>query len=182
MIDPREFRTTLGRFATGVTVVTMREAGGTEDDTGDTGHTGDEAEDGGAGERVHGITVNAFLSVSLKPPLVGICIDKRANAHATLLESERYGVSVLRHDQEALSNHFAGYPTTSVEEPFEIYEGFPVIEGALAQLVCRVHEAVDAGDHTLFLGRVEALRHEDGTPLLYYEGKYAHVQALELSE
>lgn len=159
MIDPRTFRTTLGRFATGITVVSMRQGG-----------------------EIHGITVNAFLSVSLVPPLVAVCIDRRANAHQTLLETERYGVSVLRHDQRELSNHFAGRPVGQVPEPFTELAGFPVIEGALAQLVCRTVDAHEAGDHTLFIGRVEALTNEDGKPLLYYAGQYAIVGEIELSE
>lgn len=159
MIDPRDFRATLGRFATGVSVVTMRDA-----------------------ERTHGITVNAFLSVSLKPPLVAICIDQRSNAHQTLLESERYGVSVLRAEQEVLSDHFAGRPAGEIADPFEDFAGFPVIGGALAQLVCRIVDVHEAGDHTLFVGEAEALRYEEGTPLLYFEGQYAHVKEMELHE
>lgn len=159
MIDPRDFRRALGRFATGITVVTMRE-----------------------GEQTHGITVNAFMSVSLEPPLIAVCIDKRANAHATLSETERFGVSMLRSDQEALSNRFAGRPVTLAEDPFEPFAGFPVVQGALAQLVCRRAAAHEAGDHTIFVGQVEALRSSDGRPLLYYQGQYAHVHDFELSE
>lgn len=159
MIDPRDFRDALGRFATGVTVVTMRDE-----------------------ERTHGITVNAFLSVSLKPPLVAVCIDERANAHQTLLESARYGVSVLGSGQEALSNQFAGRPTPGLEDPFEELDGFPVVAGALAQLVLRIVAVHEAGDHSLFIGEVEALRCAEGDPLLYFRGKYAHVQHLELHE
>lgn len=159
MIDPRQFRTTLGRFATGITVVSMRQ-----------------------GNEIHGITVNAFLSVSLDPPLVAVSIDKRANAHQTLLETDRFGVSVLRHDQEALSNHFAGRPVGTVPDPFEEQAGFPVVAGALAQLVCSTVDRYETGDHTLFVGRVEALTHADGIPLLYYQGRYAHIDELQLSE
>ena len=164
-IDPREFRNALGRFATGITVVTMLE---------------DEDRDG-IGDRRRGITVNAFLSVSLDPPLVAISIDRRANAHATLLEADRYGVSVLRAGQEALSNQFAGRPT-DIPDPFGELAGLPVIDGALVQIACRIHAAHEAGDHTLFVGRVEALRYGDGAPLLYYQGKYAKVEGMELHE
>ena len=159
MIDPREFRNTLGRFATGITVVSMR-----------------------ADEAVYGITVNAFMSVSLDPPLVAICIDRRASAHQTLLESDHYGVSILRHDQEPLSNYFAGRPTPGVEDPFIEVKGFPLVEGALGHLICHIADVHEAGDHTLFIGRVEHLAYRDGTPLLYYQGKYAHITGMELSE
>lgn len=152
MIDPREFRTTLGHFATGVTVVTMCQEG---------------AE--------YGITVNAFMSVSLKPPLVAIAIDKRANAHQTLLEVDRFAVSMLRDDQEELSNLFAGYPSDAVAEYVEV-DGMPLLKGAIGQLVARITAAHEAGDHTIFVGQVEHLAYETGAPLLYYRGKYAKAQ------
>lgn len=160
MIDPRLFRNALGRFATGVTVVTMR-----------------------AGGETYGITVNAFMSVSLKPPLVAICIDQRANAHETLQEVERYGVSVLRAEQEALSDRFAGRPVDLGEsDPFVEIDGFPLVAGALAQLLCRVVDVHEAGDHTLFIGEVERALLAEGAPLLYFGGRYAHVKAMELVE
>lgn len=150
-ISPRDFRDALGRFASGVTVVTIP-------------HAGDPA-------GVRGITANAFLSVSLEPPLVLVSIDKKARAHAPLLEAERYGVSVLREGQEALSNHFAGFDAAVVPRFTEL-SGFTVLEGALAQLVCRVTDRVSAGDHTLFIGQVEALATTDAAPLVYFRGRY----------
>lgn len=159
MIDSREFRRTLGRFATGVTVVTMRD-----------------------GARTYGITINAFMSVSLKPPLIAVCVDKRAQAYETLRESERFGVSILRDEQEALSDQFAGRVAPPVKDPFVEFDGFPVLEGALGHLVCASCDVVDAGDHSLFLGEVEALASFDGCPLLYFEGRYAHVHDMELIE
>ena len=158
MIDPREFRTTLGHFATGVTVVTMLH-----------------------GEKVNGITVNAFMSVSLKPPLVAIAIDKRANAHQTLLESERFGVSILREDQELLSNYFAGYPTDVVPEFIEA-DGMPLVAGALGQIVARITAQHEAGDHTIFIGHVEHLAYAAGRPLLYHRGSYIRADAAVVPE
>ncbi len=152
-IEPREFRNALGKFATGITVVTV------------TAHEGDEA--------VRGITVNAFMSLSLVPPLVAVCIDKRANAHARLLESDIYGVSILAAEQRAHSNTFAGMPAEGLEPAFERLGEAMVLEGALSQLACRVRQVVDAGDHTLFIGEVEALNYREGEPLLYYGGRYA---------
>ena len=158
-IDPREFRNTLGRFATGVTVVSMR-----------------------AGDEHYGITVNAFMSISLDPPLVGICIDKRANAHQTLLEVDTYAVNILSSEQEAISNHFAGRPTPEVTDPFTLTHNMPLIPGALAHLICNITGVHDAGDHTLFIGEVTYLNYTEGDPLLYFAGKYAHVHNLNLSE
>ena len=151
-IEPREFRNALGKFATGITVVTV------------TSRRDDE---------VRGITVNAFMSLSLAPPLVAVCIDKRANAHARLRESEVYGVSILAAEQMAHSNTFAGVPADGLEPAFERLGEAMVLEGALAQLACRVRQVVDAGDHSLFIGEVEALRYREGEPLLYYGGRYA---------
>jgi flavin reductase (DIM6/NTAB) family NADH-FMN oxidoreductase RutF len=148
-IDPREFRNTLGRFATGITVVTMKQ-----------------------GEETYGITVNAFMSVSLEPPLVLVSITKTAKAHATLQASEFYGVSILSESQEALSNHFAGRPMAGLEVPYVQVDGFPLIKDALAHLLCRVVDRVDAGDHTLFVGQVAHLSYQEGKPLLYFGGRY----------
>lgn len=149
-MDSREFRNTLGRFATGVTVVTIPDGAG-----------------------VRGVTANAFMSVSLEPPLVVVSIGKKARTHALLLDAERYGISVLHEDQEAMSNHFAGFGG-ELEPTFEHLSGFPLLEGALAHLVCRTVDRHEAGDHTLFIGEVEALRYREGRPLLYFGGKYGH--------
>ncbi len=158
MIDSREFRTTLGRFATGITVVTIR-----------------------LGEEVHGITVNAFTSVSLEPPLVLVSIDRKARANALLRQSGRYGVSILGHDQHRHSNHFAG--RVQLEDQIDLVEveGMPLVKGALAHLICRVLQTVEAGDHSLFIGEVEHLAHREGKPLLYYAGRYAHLSDLHVS-
>ncbi len=152
-INPLEFRNTLGRFGTGVTVVTVQQ-----------------------GEEVRGITVNAFMSVSLAPPLVLVSIDKSANSHALLASSERYGVSILSEAQEAMSNLFAGRPDESIEVHYEYKDGFPLIRGALAHLVCRTVEAHEAGDHTLYIGEVEHLSYQDGKPLLYFGGRYGRLE------
>ncbi|MDZ7705309.1 MAG: flavin reductase family protein [Trueperaceae bacterium] len=149
----RDFRNTLGRFATGVTVVTMQQ-----------------------GDEVFGITVSAFMSVSLEPPLVLVSIDKKARAHPTLLEAERYGVSILSASQQALSNHFAGMEVDGLEPPYQHIDGFPLLEGAVGHLVCRVVDRHEAGDHTLFIGQVEHLAYEDKKPLLYYTGKYGRLE------
>jgi flavin reductase (DIM6/NTAB) family NADH-FMN oxidoreductase RutF len=149
------FRQTLRRWASGVTVVTMQE-----------------------GSEIHGITVSAFLSVSLNPPLVLVSIDKKARSHERLLGLEQYGVSVLREGQQRLSNHFAGWDDAFLPE-YEQLAGFPVIKGALAHLLCRTVERIDAGDHTLFLGQLEDLAWFEGEPLLYFSGKYREFIALE---
>lgn len=150
-IDPQQFRNALGRFATGITVVTIP-------------HDGE----------VHGITVNAFMSVSLEPPLVLISIDKQAKAHQLLLSSSHYGVSVLNERQVHESNRFAGRPAEGRAQ-FVTKEGFPLLAGALAQLICRITERYAVGDHTLFVGQVEHLAWQDDRPLLYFASEYAQL-------
>lgn len=144
------FRKTLGMFATGVTVLTTRVA-----------------------EQVHGMTANAFMSVSLQPPLVLISIDRRARMGALLHEGTRFGVSVLEAKQTGLSDRFAGRVADDLPEAtFEIVHETPLVEGALAHLVARVVRSYWGGDHSLFLGRVEFARYGDGRPLLFHGGRY----------
>lgn len=150
-IPPFEFRQTLGRFASGVTVVTARDAG-----------------------QRRGMTANAFVSVSLTPPLILVSVDHRAHMHALLSEEAvtRFGVSVLNSTQRHLSDHFAGRPGPEEAVPWFDHEGLPLIGGSVAQLVCRKQQAIPAGDHTLFLGLVEYSRYTDDDPLLYFRGQY----------
>ena len=144
------FRRTLGMFATGVTVLTTR-----------------------VGEQVHGMTANAFMSVSLQPPLVLISIDRRAKMGALLHEGTRFGVSVLEARQTGLSDRFAGRVADDPPEAtFEVVHETPLVEGALAHLVARVVRSYWGGDHSLFLGQVEFARYGDGRPLLFHGGRY----------
>jgi flavin reductase (DIM6/NTAB) family NADH-FMN oxidoreductase RutF len=152
-IDPDSFRAALGRFPTGVTVVTI--------DRPDTG--------------VHGITVSSFMSLSLTPPLVGVAIGDKARASSMLPSLARYGVSILAADQGAISDHFAGRQVQA-DAPFDHLDGHPVIRGAAAQLVCVVVNQVAVGDHTLVVGRVEASAVHSRPSLAYGQGRYGRVQ------
>ena len=143
------FRRTLGMFATGVTVLTTRRGG-----------------------QAHGMTANAFMSVSLRPPLVLVSIDRRARMSDFLHEGTRFGVSVLSQAQTALSDRFAGRTADAEEPRFEVVRETPLVEGALAHLVCRVVRSYWGGDHSLFLGRVEYARYGEGEPLLFHGGRY----------
>ncbi len=144
------FRRTLGMFATGVTVLTTR-----------------------VGEQVHGMTANAFMSVSLRPPLVLISIDRRAKMGALMHEGTRFGVSVLEARQTGLSDRFAGRVAEDLPEAtFEIVHETPLVEGALAHLVARVVRSYWGGDHSLFLGQVQFARYGEGRPLLFHGGRY----------
>jgi flavin reductase (DIM6/NTAB) family NADH-FMN oxidoreductase RutF len=153
--EPRAFRDALGRFASGVTVVSCELDG-----------------------ELSAMTVSAFASVSLDPPLVLICIARKASNHDRIARAGRFGVSVLAADQQALSNRFAGYggedaPVDWSRESVKT----PVLRGALAWLDCAVEQAVPAGDHTVYIGRVEALGATDGAPLTYWRGGYRSLRS-----
>jgi len=155
-VTPDEFRAALGRFATGVTVVTVET---TE-------------------QRIHGMTANAFCSVSLNPPLILVCIDHLAETYLHLREHGKFGVSVLKQEQEALSEFFAD-PERNPDAAYRLgiryrtmKSGMPVLENALANLDCRVVEAHAAGDHTIFVAEVREVRLGEGLPLLYFRGQY----------
>ncbi len=148
-IDARSFRNALGRFATGVTVVTTST------------HDG-----------VHGMTANAFTSVSVDPPLVLVSVSRQARTHGYLSDTRRFGVSILSVDQEAYAWHFAGRPRDGLRTPFVWKREVPLLQDALAHLVCRVEASYPGGDHTLFLGRVEELWYRDGSPLAVYRGRF----------
>jgi flavin reductase (DIM6/NTAB) family NADH-FMN oxidoreductase RutF len=149
MINPLDFRNTMGRFATGVTIITT------------------EVE-----AQVHGMTANAFMSVSLDPPLVLVSVGNRANLNTMLPHSGRYGVSFLSESQQPLSQHFAGRPIEGLEIPFIRKHDMSLIAGALGHIVTQIVESYKAGDHTLYLGQVEYLAWQDERPLLFYGGRY----------
>lgn len=154
-----DFRKAMGRFATGVTVITVD-------------HDGE----------VHGMTANAFTSVSLDPMLVLVCVDHRAKTHAHLHARKRFGVNVLADDQRTISEYYARPLRThenAEEEAGACFDrtahGTPVLHGALAYLECRLHTAQDAGDHTIFIAEVEDVVVRDGDPLLFFRANYRSI-------
>jgi flavin reductase (DIM6/NTAB) family NADH-FMN oxidoreductase RutF len=155
-IEPDAMRRTLGRFTTGVTVVT-------------TARDGD----------VHAMTANAFTSVSLDPPIVLVSVDHRTRMHRLLPDTRRYGVSVLASDQERVAWHFAGRPLRDPGELFEWAGDVPFVRGAIAQVGCSLHAEHEAGDHTLYLGRVEHLDGRRGEPLVFHAGAFGRLSAEE---
>lgn len=145
-------RTCLGRFVTGVTVVTVR-----------------------SGDVVHGATVNAFMSVSLDPPLVMVSLDRRSRACA-LLDGSEFGVNVLGADQEHLAMQFAGRPSLSDDEvPWDDRGDAPKLAGTSAYFSCEPWAAYDGGDHVLYVGRVRALECSEREPLVFHKGKLRHL-------
>jgi flavin reductase (DIM6/NTAB) family NADH-FMN oxidoreductase RutF len=150
--DPRvALRRTLGKFATGVTIITTR-----------------------LGDQVHGMTANAFMSISLQPPLVMVSVDRRTKMCGLLYQGRTYGVSVLAAGQEAVSDRFAGRGDgrAGAEPRFDLIHDTPVVEGALAHFVANVVRTYWGGDHSLFLGQVEYAHCNDAKPLLFHGGRY----------
>jgi flavin reductase (DIM6/NTAB) family NADH-FMN oxidoreductase RutF len=150
--EQRRFRDALGTFATGVTVVSTRALADGED-------------------RVHGMTANGFMSVSLDPALVVVSIASSARMCALLDASGRYGVSVLSREQETVSRHFAGRPAEREITLTEV-DGMPLVAEAMTHVVAEIVDAHPAGDHTLFVGRVSHFAHRPGEPLIFHSGAY----------
>jgi flavin reductase (DIM6/NTAB) family NADH-FMN oxidoreductase RutF len=148
-MDDRQFRTAMGKFATGVTVIAT-------DVDGD----------------VHGMTANAFMSVSLDPKLVVISIGEKARILEKIKQSRTFSVNILAADQQELSMIFAGQLKEHREVEFDTLDGKPVLKGAVAQIACEVSAEHLEGDHTLFIGRVTDIHLEDAEPLVFYSGKY----------
>jgi flavin reductase (DIM6/NTAB) family NADH-FMN oxidoreductase RutF len=152
-VDAARFRQLLGRFATGVAVVTASDPDGSP----------------------VGMTANTLTSVSLEPPLISICIDHTADMHQTLQQTGKFTVNVLAADQEAISRRFAEKGRNRFTgigfEPSE--HGGVVLNGVLALLECERVAEYEAGDHTIYLARVVGGSTFEGEPLLYYRGGYA---------
>ncbi|WML28326.1 flavin reductase family protein [Neobacillus sp. OS1-33] len=155
-MDDRQFRSAMGKFATGVTVITTEVEG-----------------------EIHGMTANAFMSVSLDPKLVVISIGEKAKVLNKIKESKIFTVNILAADQEELSMIFAGQLKEHKEVTFERLDGKPVLSGAVAQIACEVSAEHVEGDHTLFIGKVTDIHLEDAEPLVFYNGKYRSLVELK---
>jgi flavin reductase (DIM6/NTAB) family NADH-FMN oxidoreductase RutF len=154
-VDPLEFRSIIGHFATGVTVITTRD-----------------------GEQMQGMTANAVTSLSLDPTMILVCVEKNTHTHGLLARSGVFAVNILGPEHEQLSRLFAkrSEPERGAlrGQPFFIGKtGAPILSDCIAYLECKVAEVLQGGDHSIFLGEVingEILREED--PLIFYRGKY----------
>ncbi|WP_116599575.1 MULTISPECIES: flavin reductase family protein [Primorskyibacter] len=149
-LDPRQLRDACGLFGTGVNVIATRHADGD-----------------------HGMTANAFMSISLDPPLISISIGERAKILPHLRQTGRFSVSTLAEGSERLAWHFAGRPVEGLANPFDDLDRLPVIRGALAAYACDIVNEVQAGDHTIFIGHVSRLLTDPGArPLIFYKGRF----------
>jgi flavin reductase (DIM6/NTAB) family NADH-FMN oxidoreductase RutF len=152
-IDSFQFRQLLGRFATGVTILTVATPE----------------------RRPLGMTANSVASVSLQPPLISVCVDREADMHDVIIQAPEFVVNVLASPQEALARRFSD----KHEDRFDGVgyhlspEGQILLDGVLAHIVCQRQATYPAGDHTIVLGRVVGGGTHDGHPLLYYRGGYA---------
>lgn len=153
-MDLRLFRDAMGKFATGVTVIVTEVDGET-----------------------HGMTANAFMSVSLEPMLVVVSIKENARILPKIQQSKKFSVNILNAEQEHISKIFAGQLKNETVD-FNRLMDFPVIPNALAQVVCEVSAEYVEGDHTLFIGRVVDIQVEDHDPLLFFSGKYRSLEKL----
>jgi len=126
-----------------------------------------------------GLTATAACSVSAEPPQLLICINRSARAHDLILNEGAFGLNVLARDQEDIAKRFAGMDGAPREERFglgnwkTVSTGAPILEGALVGFDCQVAECVEAGTHTIFIGRIVGIRHGDGAPLIYGDGRFA---------
>lgn len=155
-ISSEEFRSALSRFASGITVVTTRNENG----------------------KFASLTVSAFCSVSLEPPMVLVCIEKSAAANAAISASGIFAVNFLSDKQQELSDHFA----SSIEDrlrgnDYSIGElGLPLLSNCICNLECQLKHEYDGGDHTIFVGQVESSTFTDGDPLVYFRSGYRILQ------
>jgi len=159
-LSAAEFREAMGSFATGVTIITLDLEG-----------------------EVHGMTANAFASVSLDPLLVLVCVDHSARTHAHLQAKKRFGVNILAQHQRLISEYYARASHAAHEHAEEeagarfdrTAQGTPILHGALAYLECKLQSTQEAGDHTIFIAEVEDLVVRPGEPLLFFRGGYRKI-------
>jgi flavin reductase len=157
----KDFRSAVGVFATGVTVVTTR-----------------------GEEHAYGMTANAFSSVSLDPPLVLVCVISPSEGSEHIQRNGCFAVNILAEEQEPISRYFASRDRPRGRDAFRevphrlATSGSPVLEGAIGYLDCRLHATHAAGDHEIFIGEVLELGFEaDGSPLIFHGGRYRAVPA-----
>lgn len=154
-ISDEQFRAAMTRFASGVTVITTRDAAG----------------------HAHGITVSAFCSVSAEPPLILACIHKQTGSHYAFIEQKVFVVHILGEHQRHISEQFA-LPAEDKFSDVELNEstgGLPVIAGSLVTLECEIVNTYDGGDHTIIIGKIIEAEINDDKPLIYFHGDYRQI-------
>ena len=155
-IDARAFRRVMGKFATGVTVVTFEHEGSTA-----------------------GMTANAFMSLSVDPPMVLIAVRNPSRFASSVAVGDSFGISFLREEHETLSSHFGGRPQPHHAPAYVPVQQVPVLDGALVQLAVRANAVHVGGDHLIYTADVLGLAESDGRPLLFFSGAYKQLHALD---
>lgn len=150
LVDRERFRCVISRFASGVVILTARSDG-----------------------IDYGLTASAISSLSLDPPMLLACVNKTANTHKAIAQSQIFGVNILREDQSELARHFARSHQDKFQEVSILYGdlGAPLLRDALAVLECHVVEEVTGGTHSIFLAEVHSARAAEGLPLAYFRGR-----------
>lgn len=149
IMDEKLFRKAMSKFATGITVVTI-------DDE----------------DEVQGMTVNAFMSISLNPKLIAVSIGDQASLYEKILEKKQFGLNILSDQQKDLSLIFSRQKEKDKPIPFAHLDGNPIIKGSLASLSCYVKDMKKAGDHMILIAEVRDIHLNSGNPLLYFNSNY----------
>ena len=155
MMDSATFRRLMSRFASGIAIITARD-----------------------GERDLGMTVNAFCSVSLSPPLVLVCVDHEATMHELLLRHPKLGISIMASEHESYCRRFADKSETRRFDGVACRRGessVMLLEDAMAHLECQLVQHCEAGDHTIFIAQVERGSMREGRPLVFFGGQFAQL-------
>ncbi|MGN8644792.1 flavin reductase family protein [Gracilibacillus sp. HCP3S3_G5_1] len=150
-MSTQNFRKAMSKFATGITVVTSE----FDDD-------------------IHGMTVNAFMSVSLEPQLITISLDSKTKLYQNVDKIKRFGISILREQQQEVSMIFAKQIKKEFND-FTTFDGIPVIANSLTTLACTLVNTVEAGDHLLMIAEVDKIKIDEGNPILYYDSTYKRI-------
>ena len=155
-IDDASFKAAMSHFASGVTIVTTEHEG-----------------------KSFGMTVASFASLSLHPPLVLVCIEKAVKTHDAIATSKKFAVNILAADQAEVSSRFASRRDDKFDgvDIQRGADGIPLINGALTTIICRVHQQLPGGDHSIFVGEVMDVATHEGQPLLYFRSGYREMRA-----
>ncbi|QDP40307.1 flavin reductase family protein [Radiobacillus deserti] len=151
-MNNREFRDAMGKFATGITVITIRDE-----------------------EQIHGMTVNAFMSVSLEPKLIAISLGNKTRIYQKLTTHSWFGISVLTKKQKSLAKVFARQQDLSEPIDFACIEEVPVLPNSMVMFACKADYTVEAGDHKIVIAEVRdfQINEQENNPILYYSGSYS---------
>ena len=155
-MDDLLFRQAMGKFSSGVTILSTENDG-----------------------KPHGMTANAFMSVSKNPKLVAVSVDHKTDMYEKILKAKKYAVSILDTSQAEISKTFAKQLPGKEQFAFATFHSLPIVPDALVHLACDVVQEVEAGDHTIFIGEVKDIRmkdEENEEPLIYYRSKYRNLR------